>query len=78
MILPIVILPCGFDDEHHLPVGVQLMAGHGQEARLLALAFALEEAQSWRQLGQSSAHSGIVQPDDYSGRHCGIDISAQT
>lgn len=41
--IPGISLPCGFS-EQGLPIGLQLMAGHYQEARLLAAAHAFEEA----------------------------------
>ncbi len=40
--LPALSLPCG-KDERGLPIGVQLVAGHWQEAKLLRAAYALEQ-----------------------------------
>jgi aspartyl-tRNA(Asn)/glutamyl-tRNA(Gln) amidotransferase subunit A len=44
--LPAVSVPCGFS-KSGLPVGVQLIAGPLQEARLLSLAAALERETAW-------------------------------
>jgi aspartyl-tRNA(Asn)/glutamyl-tRNA(Gln) amidotransferase subunit A len=41
--IPGISLPCGFSDKG-LPIGLQLMAGHFQETRLLAAAHAFEQA----------------------------------
>jgi len=41
--IPGLVLPCGFSPER-LPVGVQLLAPHFEEARLLRVGHALEEA----------------------------------
>ena len=41
--IPGISIPCGFS-EKGLPIGLQLMAGHFQEARLLAAAHAFEQA----------------------------------
>lgn len=46
---PAISLPMG-SDRHNLPVGVQFMAGHGQERLLLELAYELEEAVPWHSL----------------------------
>lgn len=45
---PAVSLPLGWDDEEGLPVGVQLVAGYGQDATLLSLAGQLERAGPWQ------------------------------
>ncbi len=44
--LPGMSLPCGFDDAG-LPIGLQLIAGAFQEPRLLAAAYAYEQATEW-------------------------------
>jgi len=41
--LPGISVPCGFDDRG-LPIGLQLVAGHFQEERLIHVAFAYEQA----------------------------------
>ncbi|HET8602519.1 MAG TPA: amidase [Marmoricola sp.] len=46
---PAISLPMGADGDG-MPVGVQLAAGRGHEARLLELAYALEEAQPFRRI----------------------------
>ena len=43
---PAISLPCGFTS-HGLPVGMQLIAPHWSEARLLAIAAAYEAATEW-------------------------------
>ena len=42
---PAIVLPCGLDDEG-MPFGLQLVGGFGADARLLAIAQALESALS--------------------------------
>jgi aspartyl-tRNA(Asn)/glutamyl-tRNA(Gln) amidotransferase subunit A len=44
--LPAISLPCGFSHEK-MPIGMQLLAGSFDEARLLRVARAYEEATSW-------------------------------
>ena len=44
---PAISLPLGWTDDA-LPIGVQLAAPHAEEARLLRVAFQLEEAMPWR------------------------------
>ncbi|MBF0593910.1 MAG: Asp-tRNA(Asn)/Glu-tRNA(Gln) amidotransferase subunit GatA [Candidatus Omnitrophica bacterium] len=44
--IPAISLPCGFD-EKNLPIGLQLMAAPFAEERLLAAAFAYEQAHGW-------------------------------
>lgn len=44
---PAISLPLGMSDDG-LPIGVQAAASFGQEARLLGLAYELEEAMPWR------------------------------
>jgi amidase len=46
---PAIALPMGAD-EQGMPIGVQLGAGHGREARLLELAYELEEARPFRRI----------------------------
>ncbi len=41
--IPGLVMPCGFNEEG-LPVGVQMLAGHFQEGKLLRVAHALEKA----------------------------------
>ncbi|MFZ1984565.1 MAG: amidase family protein, partial [Desulfatitalea sp.] len=41
--IPGISVPCGFSPDG-LPIGLQLMAGHFQEERLLAAAHAFEQA----------------------------------
>jgi amidase len=48
---PAISLPMGFS-RNGLPIGIQFAAAYGQEKRLLELAFEIEEAQPWPQLGQ--------------------------
>lgn len=43
---PAISLPCGFTS-HGLPIGMQLIAPHWSEARLLAIAAAYEAATEW-------------------------------
>ena len=52
--VPAISLPCGRTRTSGLPVGVQVMAGHGQERTLLELAFELEQSQNWQHLWQLS------------------------
>jgi aspartyl-tRNA(Asn)/glutamyl-tRNA(Gln) amidotransferase subunit A len=44
--LPAISVPCGFSAEG-LPVGLQLMGHHGDEATILRAAYAYEQATSW-------------------------------
>lgn len=44
--IPGISVPCGFS-EAGLPIGLQLLAGHFQEARLLSVAHAFEQATAW-------------------------------
>jgi aspartyl-tRNA(Asn)/glutamyl-tRNA(Gln) amidotransferase subunit A len=46
---PAISVPCGFTREG-LPLGLQLIAPHWGEARLLAIALAYEEATQWHKL----------------------------
>ncbi len=46
--LPAISLPCGFTDEG-LPIGLQIVAAHWNEARLLRAASAYEQATPWHQ-----------------------------
>lgn len=46
--LPGISIPCGFDDKG-LPIGLQLIGNVLQEERLLAAAYAYEQATSWHQ-----------------------------
>lgn len=50
---PAISLPLGATAEG-LPIGVQLMAGHGDERTLLELAYELEAAAPFRRLGSTS------------------------
>ncbi|MDH3767089.1 MAG: aspartyl/glutamyl-tRNA amidotransferase subunit A, partial [Gammaproteobacteria bacterium] len=43
--LPAISIPCGFADE--LPVGLQIIAGHFAEARLLAIAHSYQRETDW-------------------------------
>jgi amidase len=43
---PCMSIPCGFADDGQ-PVGLQLVAPHGKEGRLVAFAFFLEKALGW-------------------------------
>jgi amidase len=43
---PCMSIPCGFADDGQ-PVGLQLVAPHGKEARLMAFAFFVEQALGW-------------------------------
>ena len=43
--VPVLSLPCGFCDG--LPVGLQLVAPHWQEARLLRTAWAYQQETDW-------------------------------
>ncbi|HZZ59151.1 MAG TPA: Asp-tRNA(Asn)/Glu-tRNA(Gln) amidotransferase subunit GatA [Opitutaceae bacterium] len=45
--LPAISLPCGFDREHGLPIGLQIIGPAFQEAQLLAIARAYEQAHDW-------------------------------
>ena len=47
--LPALSLPCGFT-EQGLPIGLQIVAPHWAEARLLRAAHAYEQATSWHQI----------------------------
>lgn len=42
--IPALSLPCGFDDATGLPIGLQIMAPRWQEEKLLAIAYAFQEA----------------------------------
>ena len=44
--MPAISIPAGFHAEHGWPMGLQLIAGHGQEARLLQVAAAYEAARA--------------------------------
>jgi Asp-tRNA(Asn)/Glu-tRNA(Gln) amidotransferase A subunit family amidase len=44
--LPAISVPCGFTSSG-LPIGLQIIGGHGQEAKVFELAQAYEEATSW-------------------------------
>lgn len=46
---PAISLPAGVD-ARGLPIGIQLAAGHGREARLLEVAFELEQARPFRRI----------------------------
>ncbi len=43
---PVLSLPCGFNSEG-IPIGLQLIARHGEEAALLRAGFAYQEATDW-------------------------------
>jgi aspartyl-tRNA(Asn)/glutamyl-tRNA(Gln) amidotransferase subunit A len=44
--VPAISLPCGFSGQG-LPIGLQIVAAHGSEGRLLRAAFAYEQATAW-------------------------------
>ena len=44
--VPALSLPCGFSRQG-LPIGLQIVAAHGAEGRLLRAAFAYEQAANW-------------------------------
>lgn len=46
--LPAISIPCGFSDEG-LPIGLQLIGGRWNEATLLRVAYAFEQATPWHQ-----------------------------
>lgn len=48
---PAITLPLGIDPDSGLPVGMMFGAAAGEDARLLELAFELEEASPWPTLG---------------------------
>lgn len=52
---PAISLPLHHDEASGLPVGMMFSAAHGQDALLLGLALALEEAAPWPTLGGSLA-----------------------
>jgi aspartyl-tRNA(Asn)/glutamyl-tRNA(Gln) amidotransferase subunit A len=43
---PAIVLPCGFTT-NGLPIGLQIVGGHGQEEKILQLAYAYEQATEW-------------------------------
>jgi aspartyl-tRNA(Asn)/glutamyl-tRNA(Gln) amidotransferase subunit A len=43
---PAIVLPCGFTSDG-LPIGLQIVGGHGQEEKILQLAYAYEQATEW-------------------------------
>ena len=45
--LPAVSVPCGFAKEERFPVGLQLTGRDLDEALLLRIAFAYEQATAW-------------------------------
>jgi aspartyl-tRNA(Asn)/glutamyl-tRNA(Gln) amidotransferase subunit A len=45
--IPAISLPCGFT-QHPLPIGLQLMAPHFEEEKLLRAADAYEQAHAWK------------------------------
>jgi aspartyl-tRNA(Asn)/glutamyl-tRNA(Gln) amidotransferase subunit A len=45
--LPALSLPCGFDSEG-LPIGMQIIGKHFDEATVLAIAYAYEQSTDWR------------------------------
>jgi aspartyl-tRNA(Asn)/glutamyl-tRNA(Gln) amidotransferase subunit A len=47
--LPALSLPCGFDAEG-LPIGMQIIGRHFDEATILKLAFAFEQATEWHKM----------------------------
>jgi aspartyl-tRNA(Asn)/glutamyl-tRNA(Gln) amidotransferase subunit A len=47
--LPAVSLPCGFTADN-LPVGLQLFGRHYDEATLLRVAYAYEQATPWHKM----------------------------
>jgi len=47
--LPAISLPCGYT-AHNLPVGLQLLGRHYDEATLLRAAYAFEQATPWRKM----------------------------
>jgi aspartyl-tRNA(Asn)/glutamyl-tRNA(Gln) amidotransferase subunit A len=44
--IPAISVPCGYHQE--LPVGLQLMAAHSDETRLIQVAYAYEQAANWK------------------------------
>jgi aspartyl-tRNA(Asn)/glutamyl-tRNA(Gln) amidotransferase subunit A len=44
--LPAISVPCGFG-KHHLPVGLTVVAGAFEEAKMLALAKLFQSATDW-------------------------------
>jgi len=44
--MPALSIPCGFDD-NGMPIGIQLIAGHGKEALLLQVADAYQRETDW-------------------------------
>jgi len=47
---PSISLPLGYDEKNDLPLGMLLSANHGQESKLLDIAYQLEEAKPWRKI----------------------------
>jgi aspartyl-tRNA(Asn)/glutamyl-tRNA(Gln) amidotransferase subunit A len=56
--IPAISLPCGFDAEG-LPIGLQIAAPALQEARLLHIAYAYEQATLWHQRSPGLENTNI-------------------
>ena len=56
--IPAISLPCGYQDG--LPIGLQIMAAHWDEATLLQVAYAYEQAAGWTRRAVKEEHRVTV------------------
>ncbi|HLR78754.1 MAG TPA: Asp-tRNA(Asn)/Glu-tRNA(Gln) amidotransferase subunit GatA [Burkholderiaceae bacterium] len=47
--LPAMSIPCGFDPQHKLPIGLQIIGNYFREGQLLAIANAYQNVTDWHQ-----------------------------
>lgn len=67
--IPAISVPCGFT-KGGLPIGVQISGPHWQEARILQLAYAYEQATDWHKRTRSSANRLSERPPAASSQRC--------
>lgn len=61
---PAISIPCGWSQEEHLPIGLQIVGKYGADADVLALAARYEEARPWigRRPEMSAAEASTMPP----------------